>query len=1158
MMGLKGGFLNTLQPYELLEPEKQLIMSKLLLTTGFFDKIRQIKSNIELINKQIEVDEKDKIYTKNILEYIKEIKEKRISDNDIYAYIKYYNDNDYKVFTLTEEQILQSKHDTDKFRLINKNKYFHDIYLLKSFISQFNLRSEHQIPLLAEINNPDKFKNQIKNKLEEINKIYDKINDFIKISCFNNDDLLLCESIKKNKPKDIIEYIGRTFGYFEHEEKLKKCGITNYVILQQFNNPVRYYVVSTDAQPKCKIDDSTLRYFKLNDNMSLTEINKETINVDNIICLKQNQKLHFWGTDKYELSKGKMLKSNFISLINTIKKNITKDNITREQLNITPIEKLLDILYQKINDEYQADVIRKYNNIVLFLVHINAIHILYSYLEYESFEISSDIFIDIKAYISYSYNYYTYLSQLASIHDKDKNIDKINEYLYKSKDKIFEEFMEQFINLYNILNEIKQQCDGNFKLCHYILSNFLDKLFKSSKLPIPINKQITIEILTGYAAIIFQKTTEEVEVNYINSHYYNGDRVFNFTPEFEISPYENVKFETYKFPNCGENTLFFLINYLITHRFNDGAFNFDPDFKSNPSFQKLKKLNGDESKLYKFYNKFKDYNNLISIYEITQDIKDEFASIFQKITSEENVYKQGNVCEINPSEQNLIKILNTVLEQNFSNMIEFIKYFYEKEHEKHSVTYDRVGGIYIIDEKYKLEMNFAHASIESLYSAIPYDKLFNILYNDSLLTFSYEHRLLLYGKIMNDSGKSIFDIIGDGIIRNLYNNTMTEDDFISIINNININYIESTGLIYSSFRFTKILEKLFENTKNIANIDKQFERKGPPLYETLLLGLIDAAKILIDKGANVNVQYDMGHGLQFTPLTIIIKRLERPILFDTPENIQNVHNIFKLLIERGADINKQDNYGYTPLIISIIKNNKDITQILLDRGVDINKPDNDGNTPLIISINTNNKDITQILLDKGADINKPANNGNTPLMISINANNKDITQILLERGVDINKPDNYGYTPLIISIINNNDEITNLLLKNKADINKPDNDGNTPLMISINTNNKDITNLLLKNKADINARDIDGNTPLNIAIMNKNSQIALELLKLDTDFKIKNNKGKSALDLAKTYKLPKVVNALFPLMRGGIYIDYKEKYLKYKQKYLELKKYHKI
>ena len=739
-----------------------------------------------------------------------------------------------------------------------------------------------------------KFKKQTEDKLKEINLIYDKINDLIKVSCFNNDDISLCEPIpiKKNKPKDIIEYIGRTFGYFGHEEKLKTCGITNYVILQQFEDPDKYYVVSPDAQPKCKIDDSTLRYFKLNNNMSLTEINKATISVENILCLRQDQKLYFSDTDKFELANGKMLKSNFIGLINTIKKNIISDNITKEQLDITPIEKLFDILYRKNKDgEYMLDVIRKYDNIVLFLVHINHIKVIYEYVENPSVDISTDVFINLKESITYKYNYYTYLSQLYSINDSDKTIDKINKYLYKPKDKIFEEFMEQVINLCNILKKIKEQFDGNF-----ILSNFLDKLFNSSNLPIPINKQIVIETITEKKAKIYDKTTEDEEVKFLKEKYNYSDQVFNFTPEFEMLNYEQVKFEGYSFPNCGENTLFNLINYLITHKFNNGIFKFDPNFKSNSSFQKLKKPDGTESNLYKFYDKFKDYNDLITAKELTQNIKNEFSSIFQKITSEAYVYKQGNVCEINPSEKNLIIILNTVLGQNFSNMTEFIKYFYEKDDEKHEVKHVQ-GERYIIDSKYILDMHHNHSSISSSHAPIKYRTLVQILKSNRTFNYSfnyslsYEKKLLLYGRldfIFHNQLKRVRESYTDGFD--------TKENVLSFINSIHINYINLHEDSDFFVHVPEILEKLLENTENMSIF----------FYKNITSGDIYGVKFLLDKGVGVNVQDNDGE----TPLLLSIQ-------FRNPE-------ITKLLLEKGAEVNVQNNDGKTPLLLSIIDKDEEI------------------------------------------------------------------------------------------------------------------------------------------------------------------------------------------------------------------------------------------
>jgi ankyrin repeat protein len=49
-----------------------------------------------------------------------------------------------------------------------------------------------------------------------------------------------------------------------------------------------------------------------------------------------------------------------------------------------------------------------------------------------------------------------------------------------------------------------------------------------------------------------------------------------------------------------------------------------------------------------------------------------------------------------------------------------------------------------------------------------------------------------------------------------------------------------------------------------------------------------------------------------------------------------------MLIQRGADINKGDNEGKTPLYWALDKNNLPLVESLLSKGADINKGDNEG------------------------------------------------------------------------------------------------------------------------------------------------------------------------------------------------------------------------
>ena len=118
----------------------------------------------------------------------------------------------------------------------------------------------------------------------------------------------------------------------------------------------------------------------------------------------------------------------------------------------------------------------------------------------------------------------------------------------------------------------------------------------------------------------------------------------------------------------------------------------------------------------------------------------------------------------------------------------------------------------------------------------------------------------------------------------------------------------------------------------------------------------------------------------------------------TFENFNN-QNIFKYIdkndiesvenyINSGADINKQNNKGYTALMYATLNSNYEIVKLLLNAGAYIDKQNNSGNNALIWAAYNNNREIVELLLDYGAD-EFILNNDNKSFYDYLNDENKE-------------------------------------------------------------------------------------------------------------------------------------------------------------------------
>ncbi len=141
----------------------------------------------------------------------------------------------------------------------------------------------------------------------------------------------------------------------------------------------------------------------------------------------------------------------------------------------------------------------------------------------------------------------------------------------------------------------------------------------------------------------------------------------------------------------------------------------------------------------------------------------------------------------------------------------------------------------------------------------------------------------------------------------------------------------------------------------------------------------------------------------------------------------------KLHIAKGADFNKADQYGYTPLKRAIEGHHPEAAIAIIESGkADLNAKDREGRTPLIVAVSMGEKQIAETLVAKGADVKAKDTYDRTALHAAILLGQQDLATLLIEKGVDVNATDKTGQTPLTLAMQRNQPELADLLRKKGA------------------------------------------------------------------------------------------------------------------------------
>jgi ankyrin repeat protein len=256
-----------------------------------------------------------------------------------------------------------------------------------------------------------------------------------------------------------------------------------------------------------------------------------------------------------------------------------------------------------------------------------------------------------------------------------------------------------------------------------------------------------------------------------------------------------------------------------------------------------------------------------------------------------------------------------------------------------------------------------------------------------------------------------------------------------------------------------------------------------PLAELIQNGERAAALAAIEDGADVN----RAQGDGTTPLHWAIYKVDRELVAE--------------LLDRGAKADVTNKYGSSPLSEAVKLGDLELVEQLLDGGADVESPNGDGQTALMLAADVGSLDVAKLLVERGADVNaKEAWRDQTALMWAVDGNYPELAQFLIDNGADVNvrasandwdsqitaepraqyRPVG-GLTVLLYAARSGCTRCVRALLAAGADIDKPTPEGMTPLMIAIDNTSYDTARVLLDAGANPHVWDWYGRTALYVA-----------------------------------------------------------------------------
>ncbi len=204
---------------------------------------------------------------------------------------------------------------------------------------------------------------------------------------------------------------------------------------------------------------------------------------------------------------------------------------------------------------------------------------------------------------------------------------------------------------------------------------------------------------------------------------------------------------------------------------------------------------------------------------------------------------------------------------------------------------------------------------------------------------------------------------------------------------------------YGSINVTRYFANRFHNNKDLKD---SINGRNALHYAAMHSDSIQFVSIFINKNFDIN-SLDLDNN---TPLNLAI--------------LSNIHPI-DIYLNKGSNINLVNKKQQTPLHLAVLSNNYSAFKSLLEYGADMNKQDADGNTPLhyIAKYTYDDNWFREFLFNKSDIINKNVlkidyakenKDGFSPLYYAVKNNKYKLVELLIKQGVKVDEKTKYATT----------------------------------------------------------------------------------------------------------------------------------------------------